>query len=402
MAIACRGGGRQKLWLSILATAAILLAFVQPKPTGHFPGVAGLLPVTAAAMLIWLNASNRITNILSSKTLVWIGTLSYSLYLWHWPVLAFMRYYSGAEVLDMGFSLAFVALTLLLACLSYYWVETPLRASRLNLKTKLGYALLLMSIGTTAYAIKPLNTALTPEPLPVEYTRYADPKTICHGQIVGDCLKGDLNSDKEILVLGDSHAAMLNHFFDYLGKELGFKARIITASSCVTIPGFDYQRIAEWAHKACASQIQEAQKHRLEAETIFLAASWNWHLQSAEFKQAVSGFFDANTHANIFTISQEPLLKFHPMRNYRFEHLGVGKKASLDLDYLQTNSWLEQQTINRPRASYLELSKLPMFDKAPLWNGQVTYYDEHHLNEVGILEYAKEAVPIIKQALFND
>ena len=95
-----------------------------------------------------------------------------------------------------------------------------------------------------------VNAVFTPEQLPIEYRRYADPETICHGKIIGACLKGDLTSDREVLVLGDSHATMLNHFFDYLGKELGFKARIITASSCLTISGFDYQKIAEWAHES--------------------------------------------------------------------------------------------------------------------------------------------------------
>ncbi|MEV3814340.1 SGNH hydrolase domain-containing protein [Aeromonas allosaccharophila] len=87
-------------------------------------------------------------------------------------------------------------------------------------------------------------------------------------------MKGDLNSEKEILVLGDSHAAMLNHFFDYLGKALGFKARIITASSCVTIPGFNYQRLPEWARKECITQIEQAKAKIEYADNIFLAASW--------------------------------------------------------------------------------------------------------------------------------
>lgn len=139
--------------------------------------------------------------------------------------------------------------------------------------------------------MKKINAHFTPEPLPVEYTRYADPKTICHGQIVGDCLKGDLNSEKEVLVLGDSHAAMLNHFFDYLGKELGFKARIITASSCVTIPGFDYQRIAEWAHYDCISQIKAAQNNIKSNGDVILASMWNYHLESVAFKNSLSDFF---------------------------------------------------------------------------------------------------------------
>lgn len=90
------------------------------------------------------------------------------------------------------------------------------------------------------------------------------------------------------------------------------------------------------------------------------------------------------------------------MRNYRFDNLGMGRKASLELDYLRTNKWLEQQAINRPNIEYLELSSLPMFDEVPVWSNQVTYYDEHHLNEVGIYEYAKEATPIIQKAIFND
>ena len=51
---------------------------------------------------------------------------------------------------------------------------------------------------------------------------------------------------------------------------------------------------------------------------------------------------------------------------------------------------------------HLNPGSLPMFDEVPVWNNQVTYYDEHHLNEVGIFECAKEATPIIQKAIFND
>lgn len=387
--------------MTATAFALIVIALVWPKPTGYFPGLAGLIPSVAAGMIIWSGAQNKLTALLSSKTMIWVGGLSYSLYLWHWPVLAFMRYYTGAEILSWQYSLTFIVLTLALASASFYWIETPLRLKK-SWQQGLGYACLVLVTLTTATGMKKINAHFTPEPLPIEYMRYGDDSLNCHGHIVGDCLRGDLNSEKEILVLGDSHAAMLNHFFDYLGKELGFKARIITASSCVTIQGFDYQRIAEWAHEACLSQTKEAQKYIPEAKDIFIAASWNWHLQAVEFKQAVSSFFDANTHANVFIISQEPLLKFHPMRNYRFDNLGMGRKASLELDYLRTNKWLEQQAINRPNIEYLELSSLPMFDEVSVWNNQVTYYDEHYLNEVGVFEYAKEATPIIHKAIFND
>src|SRR5690554_5229125 len=74
--------GRRKLWLTWLAAGLITLALVLSKLTGQFPGFAGLLPTTVAALIILLNANNRLTQLLANKTLVSIGTLSYSLYLW--------------------------------------------------------------------------------------------------------------------------------------------------------------------------------------------------------------------------------------------------------------------------------------------------------------------------------
>lgn len=396
------GGGRRGLSLTWLAAGLIALALALPKITGHFPGLAGLLPTVGAALIILLNANNRLTQLLSNKTLVWIGALSYSLYLWHWPVLAFMRYYTGAEILNWQYSLAFAALTLALATASYYWIETPLRLKR-SKKQMIGYASLAALIVLTAVSMKKINAHYTPEPLPVEYTRYADPKTICHGQIVGNCLKGDLTSNKEVLVLGDSHAAMLNHFFDYLGKELGFKARIITASSCVTIPGFNYQRIEEWAHKPCLSQIEEAKKSLDKADTIFLAASWNWHMQSQEFNQALTNFLSNEEYqAQKYIISQEPLLNRHPMRNQRFTHLGIGAKAGLDKDYLRTNQILKEMTETANTSNYLALNKLEFFQQAPIYKEKLMYLDEHHINEIGAVEYAKHSMQKIKKAIDSD
>lgn len=397
-----RGGGSQKLWLTSLAVSLIIFALVLPKITGHFPGIAGLLPTLGAALIILLNANNRLTQLLANKTLVWIGALSYSLYLWHWPVLAFMRYYTGAEILNWQYSLAFIALTLGLATASFYWIETPLRLKRSN-KQLLGYASLTLLLLVTAVGMKKINAYYTPEPLPVEYTRYADPKTICHGKIIGDCLKGDLNSDKEVLVLGDSHAAMLNHFFDYLGKELGFKARIITASSCVTIPEFNYQRIAEYAHKPCLSQIEEAKKHLEKAETVFIAASWNWHMQSQAFNQALTNFLKKEApQAEKYIISQEPLLNRHPLRNQRFTHLGIGTKAGLDKDYLRTNQFLKEISKTANKNNYLALSELDFFKQAPIYKQKLMYLDEHHINEVGAVEYAKQSKQLIKKAIHSD
>lgn len=162
---------------------------------------------------------------------MWLGALSYSLYLWHWPVLAFLRYYTGDQVHSLEVIVLFVLLTFVFSVGSYYGVEQVFRKKPANRKPLQGWAILATGVWATSLTIDKENALFTPEELPIEYRRYADPEAICRERIVGDCLVGDLKSDKGLLVLVDSHAAMLNEFFDNLGRKLGFKAKGITASS---------------------------------------------------------------------------------------------------------------------------------------------------------------------------
>lgn len=318
-------------------------------------------------------------------------------------MLALLRYYTGSEVLNSEFTLLVIGLTLLLSIFSYYRIERDFRKSYLSKKQFVAWSLLAFSVLGTLQSMAKVNAMLTPEPLPIEYQRYADPATICHGQMVGDCLKGDLNSDKEILVLGDSHAAMLNHFFDYLGKELGFKARIITASSCVTIPGFDYQRLPEWARQNCIAQIEQAKAKIEHAHYIFLAASWYWQLESKDFDAALINFLnDYAPKADKYLISQEPLLNQNPQRNLRFISLGLKKNNEVNYDYLRANKYLKSLSMKYEHVKYLELSSLKVFDKVPFYRDKILYFDEHHLNEVGALEYAKYAFSIFKNLIACD
>lgn len=384
-------GGRP--WFASLGLVLLLASAALQPQLGHFPGLPALLPVAGALLILLQPAQGPAGQLLASKPMVWLGELSYSLYLWHWPVLALMRYYTGEQVLNMPFSLLFITLTLALASLSYYTLEVPLRARHARYKQILGYGLLAGAVLATSPSMAKINKTLTPAPLPAEYQRYADRATICHGQIVGDCLKGDLSSDKEVLVLGDSHAAMLNLFFDQLGKDLGFKARIITASSCVTIPGFDYPRIAEWAHKPCQTQIEQARQHLAGAQVIFLAASWHWQLASDDFQHALSAFLAARsqTGSKIYLLEQEPLLSKNPLRALRFKALGLDPNIGINPAYQQANATLQRLSAGHSGVTSLNFEASGVFAQAPFSDGTPIYLDEHHLNEEGAKRYAVAA-----------
>lgn len=145
-------GGLVSLYLSgsirsnaFLPGAGLLLilfsAAVQPM-FGAFPGMAALLPVMGAVLVMSYPAKGFTERVLANKAMTWLGQLSFSLYLWHWPVLALLRYYSGSQELNISFSFIFITLTLLLSIASFYCVEMPLRVQGTRIKQRLGYALL--------------------------------------------------------------------------------------------------------------------------------------------------------------------------------------------------------------------------------------------------------------------
>ena len=115
---------------SVCGFAAMLAPFLLLKPSVPFPGPSAAASVLGTALVIssptsWINRS-----ILSMPWLVFIGSVSYSWYLWHWPLMAFLRVASGGP-LPVPARIIAVLLSFALAVLSYYLIEQPFRKSSL-------------------------------------------------------------------------------------------------------------------------------------------------------------------------------------------------------------------------------------------------------------------------------
>lgn len=382
-------GERLSAWYGTLGLLMIFVAAIAKPRLGAFPGFSSFLPVIGTVLLLIHPAPAWAGKLLSCKTLIWIGALSYSLYLWHWPVLAFLRYYTGAEVLSVSFSVLFFVLTLLCSVVSFYGVERAFRHKSASRKQTMGWVLLVVSLLGASQTMAKVNSVFTPEELPIEYRRYADPTTICHGQIKNDCLRGDLASDREILVLGDSHAAMLNYFFDYLGKNIGLKARVITASSCVTIPSFDYKRIPDWAQAACINQIQAAGEYIQKSDIIVIAGMWSYQTLSADFNASLKRFIQKNQNKEFIFFLQIPKLAKDPDRVKRFHRIGLLSEQTLDQEYVFGNDRLMVGLNNFSNVRVVDLTELSLFDSVPVYDDKIIYLDSHHLNEVGSILYSK-------------
>lgn len=384
---------------NLMAAASVLLiagsfAFIAEGRT--FPGLMAI-PACLGTSLLLLSRNSLVNRILALKPLVFIGTLSYSLYLWHWPILAGIRYVSGAYELTPVAALAFIVLTGVSGYLSYRWVESPFRR---RMSTSASYVRLIGVLTVTLLAVLAATTLSRNlvEPLPDALTRYGIDAELCHSHMIGDCIRGERTSQRTLLMLGDSHAAQLNYFADVVGNATHARIRVISSSNCVTIPGFDVERIAEWGRADCRTQIEEAGKYTPTAEAIILAGMWQFHTPSTEFLTQLERFLSETSARNqrVLLLAQVPMLKANPLRIQRAKQLGLDMTVSMHAEWASANEKVKAIVARHDNATFLDLSQAPLFTHVPMLNGTLIYSDANHLNEVGSKAYGEVAAPYVQ------
>jgi peptidoglycan/LPS O-acetylase OafA/YrhL len=120
-----QGWAAGRRWLAPVGALLIAAGFALPEgPFFPFPGA--LLPVAGTALLIMAILGDTAPRALGSRPIVAVGLLSYSLYLWHWPVFVLFRWTTGLHTLKL--QLAALVIAVALAIFSYFLIEKPLRS----------------------------------------------------------------------------------------------------------------------------------------------------------------------------------------------------------------------------------------------------------------------------------
>lgn len=112
--------------------------------SSNHPGFVTLMPVLGTVLIIWFaNEKDLVTKVLSSKLLVGIGLISYSLYLWHYPIFAFARI-NGLNS-TVYYKLVWILLTFVLSIVTYFLIERPFRRRQV-ISRKIMFASLLTAL----------------------------------------------------------------------------------------------------------------------------------------------------------------------------------------------------------------------------------------------------------------
>lgn len=284
-------------WAPLIATGgALVLAASLFLVTEHqrFPGWRAILPTAATASLILAGhcGENFWSRLLAIKPLVWVGLLSYSAYLWHWPLLALFRYGYGEP--GPAFAAVAVVVTLLLAWLSYRYIEQPARRSSAPLLRVLTQQYLLPAGALVVLALvvihpERLGVAISSESYRLHLNNVRDGTRpafqfdwICQRQrITPDdvrnprCVVGRDSSDAPTAVLwGDSHAAHYVGMVEAFARSAGFRFRNVEIGSCPPLygdptPFVDAKRAAD-----CRASLALVRSVVDEFPVVIMSSAW--------------------------------------------------------------------------------------------------------------------------------
>ncbi|HGO7374464.1 TPA: acyltransferase family protein [Neisseria meningitidis] len=380
-----------------LFSACILSAclFAYSKQTAYFPGPAALIPCLAVAALIYFNHyEHPLKKFFQWKITVAAGLISYSLYLWHWPILAFMRYI-GPDNLPPYSTAAAIVLILLLSLISYHCIEKPFKKWKGSFAQSVLwiYALPMLILGAGSFFAMRL-------PFMAQYDRLGLTRsnTSCHNNTGKQCLWGDTEKQPELLVLGDSHADHYKTFFDAVGKKEKWSATMVSADACAYVEGYASRVFQNWA--ACRAVYRYAEEHLPLYSKVVLAMRWGSQMPENSRSLAYdAGFFQkfdrmlhklSSEKQAVYLMADNLASSYNVQRAYILSSRIPGYRQTLrpdDESTLKANARIRELAAKYPNVYIIDAAAyIPANFQI---GGLPVYSDKDHINPYGGTELAK-------------
>jgi peptidoglycan/LPS O-acetylase OafA/YrhL len=412
-----------------------------------FPGLGALLPCAGAALLIVAGADARglVSRILRLRYLVLIGIISYSLYLWHWPLIALFKRFTAQSELGLAAGAVILAASLVLSILSWRYVERPFRRTRvLGLE---GYASFsLPGLGSQVRLYHAMFAGLSAAVLVVSVgiylehegstlsrrlmvlaedpgMRYSDDRVIdCEvkgdrfkksGTVVGsggscrfpaEAGAGRVSEASRVaIVFGDSHAGHYAKGLMEWFSSHGIPVRLLWASGCA--PLFDFEQGDDPKKRARCETYVDLIERLLEedAEIAYavMAGRWDAYVGRAGFRESLDQTLRTleASGKRVVVMGQVPKFAFHPANNYLRDGLALSRWLNLPERPRSMDLATAQEELGGQRGAILEAvagcENVVFFDPwkylcragrcDSVRDGEMLYYDHDHLNVNGTM-----------------
>jgi peptidoglycan/LPS O-acetylase OafA/YrhL len=257
---------------SVAGLTLLALTFILLHGQRDFPGWWALLPVLGTVLLISAGPSAWINrHLLANRAMVYVGLISYPLYLWHWPLLSYARIVQGGEP-PAALRWGLLAASVLLSVLTYELVEKKIRFAKRPSVRRVSFPALAASMaGLGVCGLLALQSHVDPQSASVPLVREISSASADWSYSGDRVIPGD--TEKTVLFFGDSH---MQHYWPRIEKVVRERAAPLrtvifkTTGGCAPVPGIERRG------QQCSRFVDEglALAMRSEVQTVVIAASW--------------------------------------------------------------------------------------------------------------------------------
>ncbi|MEN9664856.1 MAG: hypothetical protein RLZZ326_1219 [Planctomycetota bacterium] len=371
-----------------------------------FPGLNALPPCVGAALIIHGGRSGTtlIGRLLSSRPMVGIGLLSYSIYLWHWPLLALARNLLGIR-LPWTIAAGLILMGLGAAALSWRWVEEPIRrgasfnSRRFSARLFVATSAVVLMVSCAIVAARGVPGRFTPRTLGYFAARTDAP--FRHQVSVDAAERGEFPSfgmseaRDTVMVWGDSHAMMIVPGVDAASRTLGISGIQATYSDTpplldLVVHGSQYGLGAEGPRlsRAVVKTILDRP-----VRLVVIGAHWENYADRSDFERCLRETVDAITSAGIPVCLMLDVPSFSTPVPEALARRAIFGLPTADLVVSEREYQIQNRLVNaiirrvaENRAVILDPREI-MTDSSGNWvaelGGEALYEDSSHLSGAG-------------------
>ncbi|MGZ3182923.1 MAG: acyltransferase family protein [Telluria sp.] len=395
--------------LGFLGLALLVLALAVLRADKHFPGFWALLPVLGSVCLIAAGPASWVNRkVLARRPLVLVGLISYPLYLWHWPLLSF------AAIVESGtparpIRIAAVLAALVLATLTYWLVERPLRSTRRGGAKVAGLALAMTALagfggwlwrhdGLPQRPSVVASSKQQKELVLVEDTANAAACKARYGMktLYEYCLLDNVNAAPTVALIGDSHAfhvvAGLTRYYRAHGDNLWYLG--------TRVPFYGVPASADDPYQQATPKMLDLALHTPSVKTVIFSTAVKLQEENDEGRQVVRAFRDTlqkfvASGREVIVYYDNPLLDFEPRSCIR--RAGVASSQTRLHCALPRKTWEDITVHHRPAFEKVlkDFPQVKVFNtndyvcnasECPILVGDMLLYrDTHHFSHDGDL-----------------
>lgn len=350
--------------LSVFGIALIVASGFLYTEYTRFPGLTALAPTIGAALFIYAGIQQKLAfnKFFSGRFWVFTGKISYSLYLWHWPIIVFGQYYLMRDFMFHEKIIA-VIFCFFIAALSWKFIEQPFRAPhriynrKILFPASMSIMLVLGSIGFSIYAKTGVEERFSPEIRQLTNTDkgLGTPDYGLDNFKWRDRLSGD-PSAKEFtyLIWGDSHANAISPALSKASEQYGVKGLILKEAGC--LPSFTLT--AEDLNQSCWEFNQATRKviDDFDFQKTFLIARWSAY---PRWFAGPGKYANEDTRAKFKTLLGETISALKSKGHHVYIVTEVPKATTKEVPSMLARAKLNKRDMDfsSTRAEYMDMQK---------------------------------------------